>query len=336
MAAVDRRLARRAARADAPPRRLWAIAARLGFGAGFTLVLDADGAARAPTRATRPSCPGMAQSVGYTLAAIGPVAIGALHDVTGGWTVPLVVLVALARVLDAGASRCARRAGRAFVGAAHPATAVHVARRRAPARSRSRHTVPMPARLPDGDPAPADGALPRRGAARARRRGRSAFYVHVPFCASRCGYCDFNTYMPGELRRRAARGGYVGAVLAEIDARARACSATRAAASTRSSSAAARRRCCRPPSCAGSCARIDERFGLAPGAEVTTEANPESVDPGQARGAARGRLHAHLARDAERRAARAGDARPRPHARPRGSRPSPRRAPPASSTSAST
>ena len=24
-------------------------------------------------------------------------------------------------------------------------------------------------------------------------------YIHVPFCASRCGYCDFNTYTPGEL-----------------------------------------------------------------------------------------------------------------------------------------
>src|SRR6185369_12812557 len=24
-------------------------------------------------------------------------------------------------------------------------------------------------------------------------------YVHVPFCASRCGYCDFNTYTPAEL-----------------------------------------------------------------------------------------------------------------------------------------
>ncbi|MFV0286997.1 MAG: coproporphyrinogen III oxidase, partial [Demequina sp.] len=23
-------------------------------------------------------------------------------------------------------------------------------------------------------------------------------YIHVPFCAVRCGYCDFNTYAPGE------------------------------------------------------------------------------------------------------------------------------------------
>ncbi|MHC1560202.1 CynX/NimT family MFS transporter [Actinomycetospora sp. C-140] len=37
----------------------------------------------------------MAQGVGYTLAAIGPFALGALHDLSGGWTVPLVVMLVL-------------------------------------------------------------------------------------------------------------------------------------------------------------------------------------------------------------------------------------------------
>ncbi|HEY9263933.1 MAG TPA: coproporphyrinogen III oxidase, partial [Mycobacterium sp.] len=32
------------------------------------------------------------------------------------------------------------------------------------------------------------------------RPGRPfGIYVHVPFCATRCGYCDFNTYTPAEL-----------------------------------------------------------------------------------------------------------------------------------------
>src|SRR3954449_8423113 len=31
-------------------------------------------------------------------------------------------------------------------------------------------------------------------------------YVHVPWCASRCGYCDFNTYVPGRLRGVAPEG----------------------------------------------------------------------------------------------------------------------------------
>jgi len=53
--------------------------------------------------------------------------------------------------------------------------------------------------LPAGDPAPVDGALP---AVALRGLGLVPFgvYVHVPFCATRCGYCDFNTYTPGELR----------------------------------------------------------------------------------------------------------------------------------------
>src|SRR4051812_50158569 len=67
----------------------------------------------------------------------------------------------------------------------------------------------------DGEAVPADGSLP--AAALAGLGTRSfGFYVHVPFCASRCGYCDFNTYVPGEHGAEQA-GGYVGAVLAEID-----------------------------------------------------------------------------------------------------------------------
>src|SRR5699024_2761124 len=36
---------------------------------------------------------GMAQSFGYLLAAVGPVLVGALHDVTGGWVMPLSLLI---------------------------------------------------------------------------------------------------------------------------------------------------------------------------------------------------------------------------------------------------
>src|SRR6478609_1378057 len=71
------------------------------------------------------------------------------------------------------------------------------------------------ARLPTGDPAPADGGLPAEALSGLGTRP-FGFYVHVPFCASRCGYCDFNTYVPGEQGAEQASG-YVGAVLAEID-----------------------------------------------------------------------------------------------------------------------
>ncbi|WP_234345007.1 MULTISPECIES: hypothetical protein [Streptomyces] len=37
----------------------------------------------------------MAQSVGYLVAAAGPLLLGILRDSTGSWTLPLVVLVAL-------------------------------------------------------------------------------------------------------------------------------------------------------------------------------------------------------------------------------------------------
>jgi putative oxygen-independent coproporphyrinogen III oxidase len=53
--------------------------------------------------------------------------------------------------------------------------------------------------LPIGEPAPADGSLPLDVSTGAQRRLFSA-YVHIPFCSVRCGYCDFNTYTSTELR----------------------------------------------------------------------------------------------------------------------------------------
>jgi oxygen-independent coproporphyrinogen-3 oxidase len=104
-------------------------------------------------------------------------------------------------------------------------------------------------------------------------------YVHVPFCASRCGYCDFNTYVPGEQGAEQA-GSYVGAVLDEIDLAARVLARAGPRVDTVFFGGGT-------PTLlpAGDLTRIlrriDERFGLRPGAEVTTEANPESVAPDQ-------------------------------------------------------
>jgi coproporphyrinogen III oxidase-like Fe-S oxidoreductase len=133
------------------------------------------------------------------------------------------------------------------------------------------------ARLPAGDPAPADGALPADALEGVGTRP-FGFYVHVPFCASRCGYCDFNTYVPGEKGAEQA-GGYVDAVLAEIELAARVLVARPGVDTVFFGGGT--------PTLlpAGDLIRIlrriDERFGLKPGAEVTTEANPESVDPGK-------------------------------------------------------
>ena len=79
----------------------------------------------------------------------------------------------------------------------------------------------MPSTLPDGDPAPADGRLPDEALAHLGERGLG-FYVHVPFCSVRCGYCDFNTYTAAELggpdaAPGASRDTYAQAAVAEVD-----------------------------------------------------------------------------------------------------------------------
>lgn len=62
----------------------------LGGSFGLSLLFLA---IRADTPETAAELSGMAQSVGYLVAAVGPALFGALHDVTGGWTLPLLSLV---------------------------------------------------------------------------------------------------------------------------------------------------------------------------------------------------------------------------------------------------
>jgi putative oxygen-independent coproporphyrinogen III oxidase len=133
----------------------------------------------------------------------------------------------------------------------------------------------MTARLPDGDPAPADGALPGSALAELGRRP-FGIYVHVPFCATRCGYCDFNTYTADELTGGSGRAGYVAGVLAEL-ALARRVLGENAPPVATVFFGGGTPTLLAPAELAAILAAIDERFGLAPDAEVTTEANPESV-----------------------------------------------------------
>lgn len=70
---------------------VWAIAAGLGGGACIVLALSFFGL-RTSTHRQTASLSGMAQCVGYLLAACGPIAAGALHDATGSWTPTLAVL----------------------------------------------------------------------------------------------------------------------------------------------------------------------------------------------------------------------------------------------------
>ena len=133
-----------------------------------------------------------------------------------------------------------------------------------------------PSAPPPGDPAPSNGSLPAEALA---EQAPLSLYLHVPFCATRCGYCDFNTYTAAELGSApgASQQAYLDAVRAELDLAVRVLGP-------------------RPvqtiffgggtptllPSAelVGLLDAVRSRFPLAADAEVTTEANPESVDAG--------------------------------------------------------
>jgi CP family cyanate transporter-like MFS transporter len=72
---------------------LWALLIGVGGGA-FPLALLMMGL-RAATPAGTSALSGFAQSVGYLIAAAGPVLVGVLHELTGGWPVPVLFLVVL-------------------------------------------------------------------------------------------------------------------------------------------------------------------------------------------------------------------------------------------------
>ena len=136
----------------------------------------------------------------------------------------------------------------------------------------------MPGALPDGEPVPADGNLPETAS---RGLGERPFgiYVHVPFCTTRCGYCDFNTYTAAELggTTPVSVGSYPGLAIAEIGFARKALGA--ADVPVRTVFFGGGTPTLMPPAAFGHILRaIDAEFGLAPGAEVTTEANPESVE----------------------------------------------------------
>jgi putative oxygen-independent coproporphyrinogen III oxidase len=136
----------------------------------------------------------------------------------------------------------------------------------------------VPSTLPLGDPAPVDGALPSSVVDGADRRNFGV-YLHVPFCRVRCGYCDFNTYTGDELRG-AKRDDYAaqavaevalgGRVLAEAGLPARPASTVFFGGGTPTML---------PQSdLAEMLHAVVDTWGLVDGAEVTTEANPDSVD----------------------------------------------------------
>jgi putative oxygen-independent coproporphyrinogen III oxidase len=133
-------------------------------------------------------------------------------------------------------------------------------------------------KLPDGAPVPDDGALPAAALAGMGARGWGV-YVHVPFCASRCGYCDFNTYTAAELGSGVTPGTYAETVLDELALAARVLGGARPPRVDTVFVGGGTPTLLPADDLARIVDRIDATFGLAADAEVTTEANPESVDP---------------------------------------------------------
>ncbi|NDZ93783.1 coproporphyrinogen III oxidase [Streptomyces sp. SID6673] len=102
-------------------------------------------------------------------------------------------------------------------------------------------------------------------------------YLHVPFCATRCGYCDFNTYTAGELGSSSSPDSWQEAVDRELRSAARLMNPSRPISTVFVGGGT--------PSLLGAAGlsrllgSVTEYFDLADDAEVTTESNPESTSP---------------------------------------------------------
>ncbi len=105
-------------------------------------------------------------------------------------------------------------------------------------------------------------------------------YIHVPFCMRRCGYCDFNTYTARDLGEGASRGNYARMAVREMEL----VRAWQAAHGVREQKAATVFFGGGTPTilpAADLVAMLDavrRIWGIEPDAEITTEANPDTVD----------------------------------------------------------
>jgi oxygen-independent coproporphyrinogen-3 oxidase len=103
-------------------------------------------------------------------------------------------------------------------------------------------------------------------------------YVHVPFCATRCGYCDFNTYTSDELGPGANRSEYAGTVVAELRRAAATLGPDLPTVSTVFVGGGTPT-LLPADDLAAVLGAVRELFPVADDVEVTTEANPETVTP---------------------------------------------------------
>lgn len=134
------------------------------------------------------------------------------------------------------------------------------------------------AQLPDGEAAPLTGDLPASSAVDSQLRTFHA-YVHIPFCRVRCGYCDFNTYTSSELRGVTQKSfldnlldeiKFSGKVLSNLAIPGRKLSTVFFGGGTPTQLSAEQ--------LGLALQTLEEQFGIEAGAEITTEANPDTLD----------------------------------------------------------
>jgi oxygen-independent coproporphyrinogen-3 oxidase len=105
-----------------------------------------------------------------------------------------------------------------------------------------------------------------------------SFYIHIPYCIKRCGYCDFNTYTPAELKDEATLAdvsqGYIDLLIEEISMARAASQATTVPTIFFGGGTPS---LMEPEDLGRVIAAIEKNFGLADDVEITMEANPDSL-----------------------------------------------------------
>ena len=107
-----------------------------------------------------------------------------------------------------------------------------------------------------------------------------AFYIHIPYCSKRCGYCDFNTYTPSELKITSGlneiSGAYIDLANQEIDLAKNKIGQEITVGSIFFGGGTPS--LMQPLDIGKVINKIKSDFHLADSAEITLEANPDSVD----------------------------------------------------------
>ena len=103
-----------------------------------------------------------------------------------------------------------------------------------------------------------------------------SFYIHVPYCVSRCGYCDFNTYTPSELNGDLAQvsNGYIDQLIKEVDIAGKRVSNEISTIFIGGGTPTL----LDPIDFKRLLDKLQDKFGFKEGIEITIEANPDSVN----------------------------------------------------------